>query len=209
LTNVLLQKDWEVSNDYQINGTPSAVLVGLDGKVASPVVAGPEAIHSLVVWAVSAPAPQLPVQPQQTAQQAAPAGPEVGDPAPPLKLRDLTGKKINLATTFGGEKTLVVFWNPGCGFCQQMLDDLKDWEASPPEGAPKLLFVSAGTKEANRAMGLRSTVVLDQNFSVGRAFGASGTPSAVLVDEEGKVASELVVGGPAVLALSGATQSGV
>ena len=34
-------------------------------------------------------------------------------------------------------------------------------------------------------------MVLDQQFAVGRAFGASGTPSAVLGDAEGKVASEL------------------
>ena len=113
LTNVLLQKDWEVSGDYQINGTPSAVLVGLDGKVASPVVAGPEAIQSLVAWAVSAPAPQLPVHPQQAAQQAVPAGPKVGDPAPPLKLRDLSGKKINLATSFKGREDAGSLLEPG------------------------------------------------------------------------------------------------
>ncbi len=57
-------------------------------------------------------------------------------------------------------------------------------------------------------MGLSSTVLLDQQFAVGSAFGASGTPSAVLVDEEGKVASEVAVGAPAVLALAGVTQSG-
>jgi hypothetical protein len=45
-------------------------------------------------------------------------------------------------------------------------------------------------------------VVLDQPFSGGRAFGAPGTPSAVLVDSEGKIASELAVGGPAVLRLA-------
>jgi hypothetical protein len=88
-----------------------------------------------------------------------------------------------------------------------MLDDLNALEADPPEGAPEILVVSAGTEEDNRAMGLRSTVVLDQGFSVGSAFGASGTPSAVLVDAEGKVASEVAVGAPAVLALAGASQS--
>jgi hypothetical protein len=56
-------------------------------------------------------------------------------------------------------------------------------------------------------MGLRSTVVLDQNFSVGSAFGASGTPSGVLIDLKGKVASEVAVGAPAVLALAGASQA--
>jgi predicted transcriptional regulator len=56
---------------------------------------------------------------------------------------------------------------------------------------PRLLVVSTGFDEANRGLGLSSTVVLDQQFAVGRAFGASGTSSAVLVDAEGKVASEL------------------
>jgi hypothetical protein len=51
-------------------------------------------------------------------------------------------------------------------------------------------------------MELNSTVVLDQQFSVGRAFGASGTPSAVLVDKEGKIASGVAVGAPAVLELA-------
>jgi hypothetical protein len=85
-----------------------------------------------------------------------------------------------------------------------MLPDLRDWEAVPQEDAPKLLVISAGTKEANEAMGLGSTVALDQSFAVGRAFGASGTPSAVLVDEEGRIASEVAVGAPAVLELASA-----
>jgi thiol-disulfide isomerase/thioredoxin len=103
---------------------------------------------------------------------------------------------------FRGKETLVLFWNPGCGFCQQMLPDKKEWEKRIPESAPELLFVSAGTEEANGQMGLTSTVLLGQEFSVGRAFGASGTPSAVLVDAEGKVASEITVGAPAVMKLA-------
>jgi thiol-disulfide isomerase/thioredoxin len=96
----------------------------------------------------------------------------------------------------------VLFWNPGCGFCQQMLPDLKEWEATSPEGAPKLLVVSAGSEEANKEMDFASPVLLDHQFAVGSAFGASGTPSAVLVDAEGKVASEITVGAPAVMELA-------
>ena len=51
-------------------------------------------------------------------------------------------------------------------------------------------------------MGLRSPVVLDEGFTVGEAFGANGTPSAVLVDEQGRIASSLVEGASAVLALA-------
>jgi thiol-disulfide isomerase/thioredoxin len=101
----------------------------------------------------------------------------------------------------------VLFWNPGCGFCQQMLPDLKEWESGAPEGAPRLLVVSAGTEEANRKMGFASPVLLDQQFAVGRSFGVSGTPSGVLVDAEGKVASEVAVGAPAVMELAGADRT--
>jgi hypothetical protein len=68
---------------------------------------------------------------------------------------------------------------------------LNKWEANPPEGPPRLENVSLGTVGANSEMGLTSPVVLDQWFVVGRAFGTSGTPSAVLVDAQGKVASEI------------------
>ena len=88
-----------------------------------------------------------------------------------------------------------------------MLDDLKAVEVDLPEGARKVLVVSAGTVKDNKAMGLRSTVVLDQGFNTGLAFGASGTPSAVRVDSEGKVTSGVAVGAPAVLALAGASQT--
>jgi hypothetical protein len=84
-----------------------------------------------------------------------------------------------------------------------MLADLKAWEASPPQGAPRLLVVSTGSVEENRALGLRSTIVLDHNMSVGSTFGANGTPMAVLIDAQGKLASEVAAGAPAVLALAG------
>jgi peroxiredoxin/membrane associated rhomboid family serine protease len=220
LTNVVLQKDWEVSEAYEVRGTPSAVLISPDGKVASPVAGGDEGIRGLLSYAVGE-RTQLPMQPHQSQTQGQPcpncgkvhaaaptveASQKVGEEAPEVKLPDLEGNTVELAD-FRGEETLVLFWNPGCGFCQQMLPDLKEWEANSPEDAPKLLVVSAGAEEANKEMGLTSPVLLDQQFAVGRAFGASGTPSAVLVDAEGKVASEVAVGAPGVLELAGADQT--
>jgi thiol-disulfide isomerase/thioredoxin len=186
--HVLLQRNWEVADAYQVKGTPSAVLVTPDRKVGSPVAVGPEAIRDLVRH-LAKPQPPIPVTKK------------VGELAPEVNLEDLEGNGVKLED-FRGEKVLVLFWNPGCGFCQQMLPDLKEWEENPPEGAPNLLVISAGTKEANEAMGLSSPVVLDQQFSAGRAFDVAGTPSAVLVDEEGRIASEVAVGGPAVLELA-------
>ena len=123
-----------------------------------------------------------------------------------MKLPDLEGNTVELADS-RGEETLVLFWNPGCGFCQQMLPDLEEWESNAPEDAPKLLVVSAGSEEANQEMGLASPVLLDQSFATGRAFGASGTPSAVLVDAEGRLSSGVAVGAPAVLVLASADKT--
>ena len=75
-----------------------------------------------------------------------------------------------------------------------------------PRETPKVLIVSSGTEEANREMGLSSPVLLDEQLVVGSAFDAPGTPSAVLIDEQGQIASELAVGAPAVLALAQAPQ---
>jgi thioredoxin-related protein len=119
-----------------------------------------------------------------------------------VKLPSLTSSQEVRLADFRGKETLLLFWDPGCSFCQGMLADLKAWEQTPPEGAPELLVVSTGTREDNEEMGLSSTVVLDRGFSAGGALGASGTPSAVLIDAEGRVASEVALGAPAVLDLA-------
>src|SRR2546430_9230241 len=99
-----------------------------------------------------------------------PAGPKIGEPAPDFSLPDLSGQTVSLSD-FRGNKTLVLFWRPSCGFCQRMLTDLKAWEANPPEGVPRLLVVSTDSVESNQAMGLHSPVVLDPDgMGVGRLF---------------------------------------
>ncbi len=192
---VLLDEHMRVGGTFGASGTPMAVLVDAEGRIASEVAAGAPAVLVLA----GAPAPAN----GNGAAPSAPVTPKIGDPAPAFTLPNLHGKRVNLSD-FRGSKTLMLFWNPGCGFCQRMLDDLKAWEAHSPAGAPKLLVVSTGSAEANQALRLRSTIVLDQNMSVGSKFGANGTPMGVLVDAQGKIASELAVGAPAVLALAGA-----
>jgi methylamine dehydrogenase accessory protein MauD len=213
---ILLQRDYEVATAYHAHGTPSAVLVRPDGTIGSSVAAGAEAIRSLVAHAIGPSAEQpwdgavpLPVLNGQAHghgrlhRPLQPVSLKIGEPAPALTLPDLDGETVDLAN-LRGHRVLILFWHPGCGFCKQMLPDLKAWEASPPEGAPRLLIVSAGTVEANRALGFRSRVVLDQEFSAGPSFGAHGTPMAVLVDAEGRVASDVAIGAQAVLTLAGA-----
>jgi peroxiredoxin len=171
---------------------------------------GADAIGGLVASATGLPV--LPTVPLAAASQRnghgamavlrPPTGLKIGAAAPDFSLPDLSGNLTHLSD-FRGQETLVLFWRPSCGFCQRMLPDLKAWEAQSPKEAPRLLVVSTDSVESNQAMGLRSSVVLDQTgMSIGSQFGASGTPMAVLVDAEGRIASELVAGAPAVLALA-------
>src|SRR3712207_6791173 len=206
-----MQKDNEVADAYQTYGTPTAVLVRPDGTIGSAAAGGAQAIRELVKQAaegkIPVPKPRIaalprPAQGQRpTANAQAPRGiASIGKDAPIVELNNLDGETVRLAD-FAGHPTAVLFWNPGCGFCQRMLGDLKAWESDKPENAPNLLVVSTGEAEPNRELGLSSPVVLDSGFSVGRAFGASGTPSAVLVGADGKIASGLAVGGPTVISL--------
>jgi len=168
----------EVYDAYEGNGTPSAVLVSDEGTVVSRLVAGPGAIAELVAEVLDAP------------------GLPPGAPAPALdELSVLSGA----APSLGGRDSLVLFWNPDCGFCRGMHDELLAWESEPSDSAPQLVVISSGDEERTRDEAFRSPVLLDPHFSVGGAFAAAGTPSAVLIDAEGRVASKVVVGGEAIL----------
>jgi peroxiredoxin len=214
LTHVLLQQDREVAHAYQAHGTPSGVLVSHDGTLGSAVAQGTDAIRALMASVVNLSVPGAPVvaapangNRHVAAHPWSPAGLQIGESAPDFRLSDLSGQPVHLSQ-FRGSPVLVLFWNPACGFCQHMLADLKVWDAHPPPDAPRLLVVSTGSVADNQTMGLRAPVLLDnEGMGTGRLFGATGTPMAVLVDADGKIASQLAAGAPAVLALAGADKA--
>ena len=187
LQHMLLQTDREIARAFQVQLTPSAVLVK-DGRVASSLAAGADAIRALV-FANTLPGPV-----------------KKNEEVPGLELPDLEGQPLNIGT-LKGRRTVLLFWNPSCGFCSGMLNDLKSWERTRPRTAPELVVVSTGSVEANRQQRFRSRVLLDQSFGAGQVFGVSGTPSAVVLDENGRVSSDVGVGAPAVLAFLGAVHA--
>jgi peroxiredoxin len=209
LAHVLLQEGDEVAQTYGSPGAPSAVLIAADGTVQTPIAAGATAIRSLVGSAVGVPAiagpgpaQQMVPSPNGGSAPAMPSGVAVGSPAPVVRLSDINGKTVRLSD-FRGSQVALVFWNTDCGFCQQMLPDLKRWEETRSKSAPKLLVVSSGSMDDNRTMGLRSPVLLDQTFATGAAFGANGTPMAVMIDQNGNVASGTAAGAEQVFDLLG------
>ena len=187
---LLLQRDREVAESYGVVGTPSAVLIQPDGTIGSPLAQGDTAVRELIGKAVQA--ARLEGLPEP--------------PAPDSTWLDLDGQPATMAQ-FRGAPLFLLFWNPACGFCQLMLSDLNLWETGPGAGQLQTLIVSTGSAEANRALGLRSPIVLDSSFNAGRAYGVLGTPSGVLLDAQGDGAGEVLVGARAILARLGPAAS--
>jgi peroxiredoxin len=204
LARVLLQSEREVSDSYQAHGTPMAVVIGADGLIQSPTVGGADAIRMLVMQATAPPVAvvQVPAPSDGNGSDgaAAPGASRVGRPAPDLVLVDLDGQRIALRDLYA-ERTLALFWNPGCGFCQRMLADLKAFERDPPTDAPRLLVISSGDPDHAREHDLSSLVLVDPEGQAMDAFEAQGTPMGVLI-EHGRIASPVAVGADAVLELA-------
>jgi peroxiredoxin len=149
-----------------------------------------------------------------------PTGLAVDTEAPAFELPDLSGEPRSLAQ-FRGQELLLVFFNPACGFCRELLPKLKakvesrkqraerDQQSETQElrgSAESLpLIISTGEAESNRVLfeehKLTCPVLLQKESEVAAAYQANGTPSGYLINAEGKIDSELVMGGDALLEL--------
>jgi peroxiredoxin len=205
-----LQENREVYDAYAIHGTPSGVLIHPDGLIRDPSAPGQGNIRELVVrmmrtlegrdYGMPAKAKDHDAAFDPKALLRLPEGPDVGTQGTRLPLPDLDGGYVGL-DDLRGARTVLLFWGPDCTFCQRMLPELKEWEADPGSADVNVLIVSSGTVEENRELGLRARIVIDNAFTTGGDYGVTGTPSAILLDAEGRVASSLVAGADAVLDL--------
>jgi peroxiredoxin len=200
--SVMLQEKSDADKAYDVYWTPSAVLINPDRSIGSQLASGGDQIRLLLQHSVEENAHEPWLSSSVDDDDDQPALIRIGDLAPDVSLRDLDRNKVRLSD-FRDKKVMLVFWRPDCSFCMAMIDDLKSVEIDPPKGAPEMVLISSGSVEANRSMGLRSTILIDQDSRVSELYGSEGTPSAVLIDEKGKVASLVEAGAPRVLALLG------
>jgi hypothetical protein len=68
---------------------------------------------------------------------------------------------------------------------------------------PQLIVFSDGDKAQHEELGLDSPIVLDAGYKTAEKFGMFGTPSAVLVNEQGKIVSETAIGAAEIWSLVG------
>ena len=126
-----------------------------------------------------------------------PTGVPVGSPLPSFRLPDVNGGTAALED-FRGKRVLLVHWSPGCGFCDAIAGDLAAAAGALRARNTELVVVSTGDAETNRTLakeyGFDCPLLLQEETKVVDAFAGVGTPAAYLLDEQGRVASGLVLG---------------
>jgi len=129
--------------------------------------------------------------------------------APGFSLPDTTGTTWTLQALLARRApVLLVFSHPACGACQAMLPDIARWQ-SRFEDQLTLAVLSSDSSGLGQhthddyeaaAKGLRNLLV-DEAGRLAQAYGIAATPSAVLIDREGRIAAPTARGAGEIAAL--------
>jgi methylamine dehydrogenase accessory protein MauD len=135
----------------------------------------------------------------------APQGLDAGATAPDFELPDLGGEPVSLAR-WRGRPVLLIFFDPRCGFCEQMAAGLAALNEGSREGRPIPLLITTGDPDENRRFrdrhGIRCPVLVQRGDEVSSRYQAAGTPMGYVIDEQGVIATPLTVGAENLLALA-------
>lgn len=198
---VLLEQDEDFFRIFRAKWTPMAVLMDAKGRIASFTAAGDFGIRELVgkiesagslddfTYFVSAINPP-------------PARVRIGESVPEFSATDINGNALN-QTFFNGRPTLITFWSKGCQFCGPMMDEIREWDAKKNGTDPNLIIFGDGDREEHLALGLKSPMIIDEHQHFGVKLGQYGTPSGILIDENGRFVSETAIGAEDIWSLIG------
>jgi peroxiredoxin len=229
---VLLQKDGEVAKAYQANGTPGGYLISPEGKIASQLAMGSDALLALVSersTESSMPTPQTLVQDGKEPftingdpraarfnnrslahSKIKRDGLKAGTLAPDFRLPRLDGRGDLALSELRGGRVLLVFSSPHCGPCNALAAELEKFHREQPE--MKLVMISKGEPKENRAKvkehGLTFPIVLQQQWEVSRRYAMFATPIAYMVDHAGVISYDVAVGVESIQALMAKVATG-
>jgi uncharacterized membrane protein YphA (DoxX/SURF4 family) len=126
----------------------------------------------------------------------------LGAQAPKGQLKSTTGQLVDLDSFHErGRPAAFIFVHPKCGLCKALFATLVAKYPTADCSVNIVLLSSGSASETRSAYSGEFVVLLDSNDIVKKAFGSDRTPSAVLVDSSGQIASALAVGPRAIRAL--------
>lgn len=128
---------------------------------------------------------------------------EVGQLMPKFEAQTLDADDVRSDDLLTAEhRTVVVFTSASCGPCRGLLPELARWREMLV-GRLGIHVLASGDVEQNQGLATEYSVplLLDPNGTAARSFGIQGTPSAVEIDTDGRLASPPAAGAPAIEAL--------
>ncbi|MEX0679482.1 MAG: peroxiredoxin family protein [Pirellulales bacterium] len=121
-------------------------------------------------------------------------GLKVGKKAPDFTLPSVAGGEVSLGD-FAGRKVLLVFTQSGCGPCHDMAPE---FNRVHDKREHQVLVVNNGEPDESRQWAeevhARFPVLTQEKFSVAKRYEVFATPFAFLIDEQGIVTSNGIVG---------------
>jgi peroxiredoxin len=130
-------------------------------------------------------------------------GLKAGTPAPQFCLPRLDGRGELSMEELRGRRVLLVFSDPHCGPCNQLVPRLEKFHRANSEIS--IVMISRGEPKENRVKvkghGLTFPVVLQQHWEVSRLYAMFATPMACRIDEEGAIVHDAAVGVEPILRL--------
>ncbi len=197
---LLVQEKREVAESVKAQWTPAALFVDRNGNIASYVTTGDKAIRELVEGLRSK---DLTEDYMYVANLNGLSQPlKIGERVPEFSLEAVNGETVT-ASSIGGKKTLAILWGMTCPHCVNMRDAVAEWENSRGPNDANLLVLADGDVEAVKALGFTSPAVSAKGSELAKSIGLQGTPSGVLIDEHGNIASSTASGAEKIWALIG------
>ena len=206
---VLLQPDRATIEGFAHMGTPVAYLLDEKGRIAKPVAVGARDVPELAAHAAGRRA-RLQTERSISESRIEREGLKAGTRAPRFELPDLAGEKVSL-TEQRGRRVLLVFSDPDCGPCEELLPGLSQFHRERRSDGLEIIMVSRGGVEENRrkteAFGVEFPVALQSGWKLSKKYGIFATPVAFLIDEEGVIEREVARGRSEILSLAHAASS--
>jgi peroxiredoxin len=209
---VLLQEQMEVAAQYRAQGTPMGYRIDAEGKIASELTVGGEALvqlaaapRALPVGARrngAAPKRKQP-DPSLARSRLNRSGLKAGAVAPEFTLPRLDGSELSLSD-LRGQRVLIVFSDPNCGPCDQLAPRLQELHLTRPD--LQVLVISRRDADAtfakSDALGLTYPIVMQKQWEISLQYGMFATPIGYLLDEQGIIVRDVAVGVEPILALA-------
>jgi peroxiredoxin len=199
----LLQRDDELAVAFDGLGTPCAYLVDERGRVAKPLAVGANEVPKLAAHAAARKAlgTERPLSESHLVRN----GITPGTVAPSFTAPAVGGGTVAL-DDFRGRRLLLVFSDPHCGPCNELLPRLADLHRGHEDNGLAIAMISRGEEADNRtkveAHGVSFPVGIQPGWNISKTYGIFETPVAFLIDEQGRVARQVSRGRDAVLELA-------